>query len=623
MNSITSGIAGLGAELFQSLGIPLSGAHRNAAFAAAFEQSPSGGMVVDGVSLRIIGANEVMRRQLDVSEAELLNLTLNGIFEYDCQPEILAAKLRSPDPKVPLRARHRRKDGREFEMEIAGYPLTGVRGKVLVFTALDISVRKRLESRLLKKQEHLDQLAHLANHDQLTGLPNRLFLAARMPQALVAADRAGKPLAMLLIDIDRFKHINDVHGNESGDQLLVAVAKRIRAAARDRDLVARVGGDEFIVVLSDLVGEQQGREAAVRIIEALSAPFEISGHAVATSASIGVSIFPRDGAEMEELLRHCEEAMNQAKERGRNTWQMYGPAMDRKVKRRINVESHLREAIATQQLDVYYQPIVDIGTQKVAALESLLRWHHPTYGLIPTERFLSVAEQSGLIVPIGEFVFNRVLEDICKWRADGCRLVPVSINVSAIQLHRANPAESIAERLRAAGVGAELLRIELAEDTAFERRETRTGELEEDAVARLRELGVHVAIDDFGTGHCGLSQLKNRRVDSLKIDRSFVRDLSNDSGDLAIVAAVTAMARHLGIPVTAVGVESWQQLEKLRELGCSFAQGHLFSRPIPADRCPLYLAEESVDFASRNEEYASSEATGVNPVHLFQSFEDL
>jgi EAL domain-containing protein (putative c-di-GMP-specific phosphodiesterase class I) len=314
--------------------------------------------------------------------------------------------------------------------------------------------------------------------------------------------------------------------------------------------------------------------------------------------------------------------MNAAKERGRNTWQIYGAAMDSKLRRRINVEAHLREAMRALQLDVYYQPIVAIQTQKVVALESLLRWHHPAYGLIPTEHFIGIAEQTGLIVPIGEFVLNRVLQDIRQWRADGCALVPISINVSAVQLQRSNLAESIADRLRALDLKPAMLQIELAEDTAFERRDTRGCEPEMDTLAQLRDLGVHVAIDDFGTGNSSLSQLKRRRVDSLKIHRSFVRDLANDSGDVAIVAAVTTMARHLGIPVVAVGVESWQQLETLRELGCSYAQGHLFSRPIPAARCPLYLSADSVDFASRNAEYASSEATGVNPGLLFQSFED-
>ena len=622
VNPITSGVAVLGAALIQSLRLPLSGSQKNTSFAAAFEQSPNGGLLVDGSSLRLIGANDVMRRQLDVLEAELQNLTLDGIFEYDCEREALQARLRDPNPKVPLRARHRRKDGREFEMELVGYPVTSVRGNLLVYTAQDIALKTRLEGRLLKKQEHLDQLAHLAHHDQLTGLPNRLSLAQQMPQALVAADRSSRPLAMLLLDIDRFKHFNASNGHETGDQLLIAVAGRIRAAARDRDIVARVGGDEFIVVLNDLTEEQQARDAAIRLIESLSTPFEINGRKVSTSASIGVSIFPRDGADMEELLRHCDEAMNQAKERGRNTWQIFGPEMNKRLEQRINIESQLRAAMQAQQLDVYYQPIVDIRTQKVVAMESLLRWHHPAYGLIPTERFISVAEQTGLIAPIGEFVFNRVLEDMRQLQADGCLAVPFAINVSAVQLQRSSLARLVAARTQELGLNPALLQVEITENTAFERRETRSGAVEEDVVTQLRDLGVHVAIDDFGTGYSSLSHLKRRRVDSLKIARAFVRDLANDANDAAIVAAITTMAQHLRIPVVAVGVESWQQLEKLRELGCSFAQGHLFSRPIPIARCPLYLSAEPVDFARRNDEYASTEATGVNPALLFESFEE-
>jgi diguanylate cyclase (GGDEF)-like protein len=622
VNPITSGVAVLGAAFIQSLRLPLAGSQKNASFAAAFEQSPHGGLLVDATSLRLLGANEMMRRQLDVLEADLQNLILDTLFEYDCQPEILKARLRDPDPKVPLRARQRRKDGRELELELVGYPVTSVRGNVLVYIAQDIGLKTRLEGRLLKKQEHLDQLAHLAHHDPLTGLPNRLSLTDQVRESLVAADRKNEPLALLLVDIDRFKYFNDAHGHETGDKLLIAVARRIRAAARDKDLVARTGGDEFIVVLHDLALEEQAREAAIRLLEAIATPFEIDGNTVSTTASVGVSIFPRDGADLEVLLRHCDEAMNQAKERGRNTWQIFGPAMDKRLKRRINIESQLREAMRTDQLDVYYQPIIDSRTHKVVAMESLLRWHHPAYGLIPTERFISIAEQTGLIVPIGEFVFNRVLQDMRQLRADGCVSVPFAINVSAVQLQRSNLARFLAARLVESDLRPELLQVEITENSAFERRETLSGELEEDGVTQLRELGVHVAIDDFGTGYSSLSHLKRRRVDSLKIDRSFVRDLATDSADLAIVAAITTMAKHLGIPVVAVGVESWQQLEKLRELGCSFAQGHLFSRPIPASRCPLYLSAEPVDFDRRNDEYASTEATGVNPALLFESFEE-
>jgi diguanylate cyclase (GGDEF)-like protein len=622
VNPITSGVAVLGAAFIQSLRLPLAGSQKNASFAAAFEQSPHGGLLVDATSLRLLGANEMMRRQLDVLEADLQNLTLDTLFEYDCQPEILKARLRDPDPKVPLRARQRRKDGRELELELVGYPVTSVRGNVLVYIAQDIGLKTRLEGRLLKKQEHLDQLAHLAHHDPLTGLPNRLSLTDQVRESLVAADRKNAPLALLLVDIDRFKYFNDAHGHETGDKLLIAVARRIRAAARDKDLVARTGGDEFIVVLHDLSLEEQAREAAIRLLEAIATPFEIDGNTVSTTASVGVSIFPRDGADLEVLLRHCDEAMNQAKERGRNTWQIFGPAMDKRLKRRINIESQLREAMRTDQLDVYYQPIIDTRTHKVVAMESLLRWHHPAYGLIPTERFISIAEQTGLIVPIGEFVFNRVLHDMRQLRADGCISVPFAINVSAVQLQRSNLAKFLAARLAESDLRPALLQVEITENSAFERRETLSGELEEDSVTQLRELGVHVAIDDFGTGYSSLSHLKRRRVDSLKIDRSFVRDLVTDSADLAIVAAITTMAKHLGIPVVAVGVESWQQLEKLRELGCSFAQGHLFSRPIPASRCPLYLSAEPVDFDHRNDEYASTEATGVNPALLFESFEE-
>jgi diguanylate cyclase (GGDEF)-like protein len=471
----------------------------------------------------------------------------------------------------------------------------------------DVTLRNRFEARLLEKQGHLD---HLAHHDQLTGLPNRLYLAAHLPNALEVARKNRQLLAILFLDLDRFKHINDSRGHDTGDQLLCAVARRIRDATREEDVVVRMGGDEFIVVLRDVLNLDQVNLTAARIIEAISAPFDINGRWLETTASIGVSLYPRDGADIGELLRHSDTAMYHAKDRGRNNCQMFSPMMDRRLKQRTTIEAHLREAMQTGQLDVYYQPIVDIESQNVVALESLLRWKHPTYGYVAPSRFIKIAEETGLIVPIGEFVLDRVLRDARRWRSSGCTLVPIAINVSAIQLQRSNLAELIVNKTRALGLEPRLLQVELTESTIFERREGRDGQLNEDAVAHLRELGVHIAIDDFGTGYSSLSYLKRWRVDSLKIDRSFVRDLVTDPSDLAIVGAITAMARHLNIPVIAEGIEGWQQLEKLRELGCQRAQGYLFSRAVPAITCSQHLTGKHIDLVDPSR---GVELTGTHP----------
>ena len=580
-----------------------------AEFAKAFEQSPKATLLVDASNLRIVGSNEALRRELGFSATELRKLSLQDLFGTTDDWGTLIQRLREPNPSIVLRARQRRKDGQTVEVEITGYRVSSGRRSLLAFMTQDITLRSKFEARLLQKQGHLD---HLAHHDQLTGLPNRLYLAAHLPNAIEVARRHGKLLAILFLDLDRFKHINDSRGHDTGDQLLAAVAQRIRDATHAEDMIVRMGGDEFIVVIKDASNVEQVHLTAARIIETLSRPFNIDGRPLVTTASIGVSLYPRDGENMGELLRHSDTAIYHAKDRGRNNCQMFSPVMDRRLKQRMSIETHLRDAVQTGQLDVHYQPIVDIESQRVVALESLLRWKHPRYGYVAPMRFIRIAEETGLIVPIGEFVLERVLQDAQRWRSSGCTLVPIAMNVSAIQLQRSNLSELIVERTRALGLKPALLQIELTESTIFERREGRNGELNQDAVEHLRDLGVHIAIDDFGTGYSSLSYLKRWRVDSLKIDRSFVRDLVTDPSDLAIVSAIIAMARHLDIPVIAEGIEGWQQLEKLRELGCQQAQGYLFSKAIPAEECARYLWGRYIDLVDPYGRAQMLELTGAH-----------
>jgi len=580
---------------------------------SAFEQSPKCMLLVDAVSLRIVGFNQALLRSLGFSAKELQELSLTDLISREGDGDALFQQLRNPDPRVTLHARQHGKSGAGGEVEITGYRVSAARRPLLAFTLQDITLRRRFEARQREKQGQLD---HLAHHDPLTGLPNRLFLAAHLPNAVETARRQSHLLAILFLDLDRFKHINDSYGHETGDKLLQEVARRLRSTTRAEDIVVRMGGDEFIVVLKDVFDLDQVDQAASRIFEALSRPFDVDGNSLATSVSIGVSLFPRDGANMGELLRHSDTAMYHAKDRGRNNCQIFNPMMDRKLKQRMIIETQLREAIRSGQLDVHYQPIVDLVSQKVVALESLLRWKHPSYGFVAPQRFIEIAEDTGLIVPIGEFVLARVLEDAQRWRSSGCALVPIAINVSAIQLQRSNLCELIAQGTRARGFQPDLLQIELTESTIFERREGRNGELNQDAMTRLRDLGVRIAIDDFGTGYSSLSYLKQWRVDSIKIDRSFVRDLVTDSSDLAIVGAIIAMARHLNILVTAEGIEGWQQLAKLRELGCHLAQGHLFSKAVPASECMRYLFGGRLDLVARNGRHDALEPTGVHAALL-------
>jgi diguanylate cyclase (GGDEF)-like protein len=447
------------------------------------------------------------------------------------------------------------------------------------------AIRKRIEAQLLEKQRWLDQLAH---HDQLTGLPNRLYLAAHLPGAIEEARRRRVPLAVLFLDLDRFKHVNDTYGHETGDKLLQAVAQRVREAVRNDDVVVRMGGDEFVVILSAIRTATHVNETATRITTALNSPITIDGRPLVTTVSVGVSVFPRDGEDVGSLLRHSDTAMYQAKDRGRNNVQVFSPAMDRALKERVAMEASLRAAISEEQLDVHYQPLIDIETRDVIALEALIRWHEPAEGFISPMRFIPIAEETGLIVEIGEFVLRRIARDMAQWREQGAQLVPVAMNVSAGQLRRGDLPASISSILRAHDLSPELLQIELTESAMFEQSEGAPGE--SDPVARLRRLGIRVALDDFGTGYSSLSYLKRWHVDYLKIDRSFVRDLVTDSSDYAIVGAILAMARHLNIKVIAEGVEGWPQLETLRRLGCRFAQGYLFSEPLSGNKCRALLS---------------------------------
>ena len=579
---------------------------------AAFDQWPTSALVLDPLSERIVTANPAGLRSLGYSMDEVRAgaASFSEIFSAEgVDPKELIARLQQATSRAPIEMLQRSKDGTSSQVEATCYPLTFGERRMLAVAVHDLSGRRDTQTQLLERQQQLD---HLAHHDSLTGLPNRLYLAANLPGALEEARRDSTVLAVLFLDLDRFKHVNDSRGHETGDKLLKTVAQRVRGTMRVQDLVVRMGGDEFVVVMKGIVDTEQVRETATRITTALSAPMVIDGRTLVTTVSIGVALYPRDGADMGELLRHSDTAMYQAKDRGRNNFQLFSPGMDQRLKERIAVESSLRTALQSRQLDVHYQPIVEIESHRVIALEALLRWKHPSHGYIRPERFVRVAEEAGLIVPIGDFVLQRVMEDMARWRQQRATLVPVAFNVSAVQLQRSNLADSISRLTREYGFEPSMLQVEITESAVFERREAGAREASEDAVGKMRELGVHIAIDDFGTGYSSLSYLKRWRVDTLKIDRSFVRDLVTDLSDLAIVSAIIAMARHLHIEVVAEGIEGWPQLEKLRQLGCTYAQGYLFARPAPAQDCLRYLFEQPLDLTQRLPMIDVDATTGSN-----------
>jgi diguanylate cyclase (GGDEF)-like protein len=416
-------------------------------------------------------------------------------------------------------------------------------------------------------------------------------MAAFLPGAIEAAKASATMIGIVFIDLDRFKNINDTQGHETGDQLLQVVAQRLRKCVRDADVVVRMGGDEFVIIFRGISSYEEITRSANRIIDSLNAPVRIAERQLQASASLGISVYPRDGSNMVELLKHSDMAMYQAKDRGRNNVQIFDPIMNKKLKHRVQVEGMLREALTLKQLEVHYQPFINLNTRAIVGLEALVRWRHPVRGVIPADWFIPIAEETGLVNKIGEVVLQRALQDMTSWRQAGVALVPVSLNVAASQLLRGDFRATIAALLNSHHIEPKYLQLEMTERAIFDVRAPQVGEKYRDTIGSLRDLGIKIAIDDFGTGYSSLAYLKNWQIDTLKIDKSFIRDLATDSSDYAIVSAIIAIARHLHIEVIAEGVEAYQQSDILRNLHCHQAQGFLFARPMSAAKCLAMLKQ--------------------------------
>jgi len=590
------------ATAFLIIGLRRYFSHRLAVdsrYKAIIDQTNDGIVIVDSARLRVQYCNPAFIARIGYTSAEVGNLTLADIFaDADTAPESVLARLKDADARMALNLQLRVKSGAPVDVEVRCNRLESNGRDALAYVTHDVSVRRKAEQQLIDNQQRLDRMAH---HDQLTGLPNRHYLATFLPQAIAEARAGNTMLGVVFLDLDRFKHINDTRGHETGDKLLQEVASRLRTCVRDSDVVIRMGGDEFVVVFRNVKSYDEVTLGANRIIESLNKPIVIDQQPLQTSGSVGVSLFPRDGADMGELLKHSDTAMYQAKDRGRNNVQMFSQIMNRKLKQRVAMEASLRDALRLKQLDVHYQPFVNLQTRKVVGLEALIRWQHPVHGMVPADQFIPVAEETGLIVPMGNFVLHRTLQTLSAWQKNGVKLVPVSLNVAPAQLQRGELQSTIATLLKTHGLKPELLQLELTERAVFDSSQAKAGENRQDTMVRLRDLGIKIAIDDFGTGYSSLSYLKNWRVDALKIDRSFVRDLVTDSSDLAIVSAIIAIARHLHIQVIAEGIEGYQQAEILRKLGCTVGQGFLFARPMPAEQCLAMLGNNASGVAEEED----------------------
>ncbi|MFC0215354.1 EAL domain-containing protein [Paenibacillus chartarius] len=424
-----------------------------------------------------------------------------------------------------------------------------------------------------------EKIVHMAYHDSLTNLPNRLLFNDRMNQAFQRAREAGKQAAIIFFDLDRFKVINDTLGHHVGDQLLRDLAKKLKSFVREQDVVARYSGDEFMILMHDIAHIDEVTEFVKGLPKVLREPFIYDEQELFVTASIGITLFPDDGTDGDTLIKNADIAMYRAKEKGGNNFQLYHPEMNKRSLHRLNLEIHLRKAVEKEEFHVYYQPLVDLGTGKIFGMESLVRWKHPEWGMVSPGEFIPLAEETGLIVPLGSWVLKEACKQTYAWSLMGYPRLCVSVNISMNQFHQPNFVQLIEDTLRETKLHPSQLCLEITETVAMKNVSYIMETME-----NLKKIGVQISIDDFGTGYSSLSYLKKFRVHTLKIDQSFIRDITVDEDSAAIVTALIAMSRKLKIKSLAEGVETPEQLRFLKDQGCDEIQGYIFSTPLAPDQ---------------------------------------
>lgn len=449
--------------------------------------------------------------------------------------------------------------------------------RVLERTAELAGANALLQGEIAERRQAEARVHHMAYHDSLTGLPNRALLSDRLDRAMLGVQRSERKLAVMFIDLDRFKTINDSLGHLTGDYLLKEVASRLCGAVRASDTVARLGGDEFVVLVPGIRHSEECALVAQKIIEVLASPFPFEGRMLHITPSIGISMYPDDGNDVETLMRHADAAMYHAKENGRNNYQFFMQRMNQAAAQHFELESSLRGALAKEEFELYYQPIIDTATRRLHTMEVLLRWRRPNEGLILPDHFIPIIEDNGLIVPVGEWVVRRACQQSMEWQRQGLKLVPLAVNLSPRQFMNRGLIESVSSVLDETGIDPALLEFEITETALMQH-----GEQTLDILGQINNMGIRLSIDDFGTGYSSLAYLKRFPVKKIKIDRAFIKDLEDSSEDRAIVAAIMALANSLQLSVVAEGVETEGQYALLGTYGCQYAQGYLFAQPLDA-----------------------------------------
>ena len=545
-------------------------------FVALFEKNIDAMLLTrsDGTVLR---ANSEACKLLGYGEDELRTLPPNAFVD----PEDLRLRVLMVDRFVNGHAKGEltmvRKDHTRFPVELSTASFRDRTGEACAsVTMRDITERKRAE-------EHIEYLAY---HDELTGIRNRTYFHRALEQAISMAQKHSRSCGLMLVDLDRFKNINDSLGHQAGDTMLKEIAGRLRACVRDSDVVARLGGDEFIVLVQDVAGPESATPIARKILQSVCRPLVVNDRDLLVTASIGISFFPGDGADAQTLLKHADSAMYRAKESGKNAFQFFSSEMHATTMDRLALESGLHRALERDEFIMYYQPRMRVASRSVAGVEALIRWQHPERGLINPNEFISIAEETGLIVPVGDWVLENSCRYGCHLRDNGHPELSLSVNLSARQLLDARLADRIGDILERTGFPASALELEITESMVMHDADRAVTLLE-----KLRSTGVGVAIDDFGTGYSSLAYLKRFPINCVKIDRSFIRDLPRDRGDGAITRSIIAIAQNMKLNVVAEGVEQEQQLEFLNAYGCQEAQGFLFSAPLPPPTLETYLEQ--------------------------------
>ncbi len=533
---------------------------REESYKLLFDANPMPMWIVDVETLRFLAVNDAAVAHYGYSRDRFLAMTADEVRHPD---EWDAPRRESGEADSSDRSwRHIRADGGEIEVLTFGRKVV-YHGYVAKLVAIvDITERKRAEA----------EVAYLAHHDALTGLRNRGYFRDQLAATIDLRRRKKERLAVCFLDLDLFKDVNDTFGHPTGDRLLRMVAQRLQGALSDGDLAARLGGDEFAVILNHVASPSQVGDLASELIELLSRTYNIDGLDVTIGASMGIALFPDDGESADDLLKNADMALYQAKSDGGSRHSFFQKDMDLKAQERRAIEADLRNALSAGQLELHYQPLVDISGNRVSGFEALLRWRHPTRGMIPPGDFIPIAEATGLIIPIGEWALRTACAEAATWR-DG---ITIAVNLSATQFRALNLVSTVVGALARSGLAPERLELEITETVLLAETETTIATLH-----KLRDFGVRIALDDFGTGYSSLSYLRGFPFDKIKIDRSFVKDLADREDCTAIITAISGLAKSLGIITTAEGVETQQQLDFLRQQGCTQAQGFLFSPARP------------------------------------------